>query len=102
MFAQYCDNVQRHCLTSWGRRAGALEVRLLKQIFHDETSARLELLGRISDAEGSLVRTFFSPAHIRAASQVRTCVLLTRLSTDSYGTDHFWHNQQSRFGIHTD
>ncbi len=50
--------------------AGALEPRLLRQIFHDEASDRLEFLGRISDAEGSLVRTFFSPAHIRAASQV--------------------------------
>lgn len=50
--------------------AGPLPAHLLKQIFYEETEERIHALGRISDAEGSLVRTFFSPAHIRAASQV--------------------------------
>ena len=52
-------------------RAGPLEPKVLKQILYEEAGGRLQFLGRISDAEGSLVRTFFSPAHIRAASQVR-------------------------------
>ena len=50
--------------------AGPLSPHLLKQILYEETEERIHALGRISDAEGSLVRTFFSPAHIRAASQV--------------------------------
>ena len=47
-----------------------LPAHLLKQILYEETAERIHALGKISDAEGSLVRTFFSPAHIRAASQV--------------------------------
>ena len=51
--------------------AGLLEPKVLKQILYEEAGGRLQFLGRISDAEGSLERRFFSPAHIRAGSQVR-------------------------------
>jgi len=50
--------------------AEPLSAHVLKQILYEETEERIHALGKISDAEGSLVRTFFSPAHIRAASQV--------------------------------
>lgn len=50
--------------------AGQLSIKLLRQVLYKEPAERIQVLGRISDAEGSLVRTFFSPAHIRAASQV--------------------------------
>eukprot|EP00798_Chlamydomonas_sp_ICE-L_P018677 gene18677-25196_t len=35
-----------------------------------EPNAHLQLLGEISDTEGSLARTFFSPAHKKAAAQI--------------------------------
>ena len=57
---------------------GPLPAHLLKQILYEETEERLHSLGRISDAEGSLVRTFFSPAHIRAASQVPLAHILQK------------------------
>jgi len=56
--------------------AEPLSAHLLKQILYEETEERIHALGKISDAEGSLVRTFFSPAHIRAASQVAASQLI--------------------------
>lgn len=39
----------------------------LREILRDEVNARLEQLGKLSDVEGSLQRTFLSPAGLRAA-----------------------------------
>ena len=69
--------MQRSDLSTKGQSQGLycltepLPAHLLKQILYEETAERIHALGKISDAEGSLVRTFFSPAHIRAASQVQ-------------------------------
>lgn len=53
--------------------AGPLPIQLLQDVLYREPAERIQVLGKISDAEGSLYRRFFSPAHIRAASTV--CVL---------------------------
>ncbi|EIE22792.1 amidase [Coccomyxa subellipsoidea C-169] len=50
---------------------GPLPLPLLQDVLYREPAERIQLLGKISDAEGSLYRRFFSPAHIRAASQIR-------------------------------
>ncbi|CAK0782730.1 hypothetical protein CVIRNUC_005925 [Coccomyxa viridis] len=67
-----------------------LPAHLLKQILYEETADRIHALGKISDAEGSLVRTFFSPAHIRAASQIRKWMREAGLRTwlDAVGNVH--------------
>ena len=51
--------------------AGPLSIQLLQEVLYREPAERIQVLGKISDAEGSLYRRYFSPAHIRAASTVR-------------------------------
>ena len=63
--------------------AEPLSPHLLKEILYEETEERIQALGKISDAEGSLVRTFFSPAHIRAASQVPASQLISLNNSDA-------------------
>ncbi|PNH03393.1 Allantoate deiminase, chloroplastic [Tetrabaena socialis] len=43
---------------------------LLRRALYLEPNAHLQQLSMISDTEGSLARTFFSPAHRRAAQQI--------------------------------
>ncbi|BDA45622.1 probable allantoate deiminase [Coccomyxa sp. Obi] len=50
---------------------GPLPIQLLQEVLYREPAERIQVLGKISDAEGSLYRRFFSPAHIRAASTIR-------------------------------
>ncbi len=47
----------------------------LRALLLDEPVAHLDALGAVSDAPDSLVRTFLSPAHKRAAVLVRPCTL---------------------------
>ena len=83
--------ITRSCTQLCNNDAGPLPAHLLKQILYEETEERIHALGRISDAEGSLVRTFFSPAHIRAASQVSLpSVQFTDLVRACSMVDRFW------------
>ncbi|KAL6756411.1 hypothetical protein V8C86DRAFT_1810565 [Haematococcus lacustris] len=50
---------------------GRQHLNYITPIFQHEPNLQLSLLGKISDTEGSLARTFLSPAHQRAADQLR-------------------------------
>ncbi|GFR47399.1 hypothetical protein Agub_g9116 [Astrephomene gubernaculifera] len=59
-------------LATLGLVVGKVRVRepLMRRVLYDEPNAHLKQLAKISDTEGSLARTFFSPAHRRAAQQL--------------------------------
>lgn len=44
---------------------------LYPEILRDEAVSRLQLLGQVSDADGYLERTFFSPASVKAGNLIR-------------------------------
>lgn len=64
--------------------AGTLPLQLLQEVLYREPAERIQWLGKISDAEGSLYRRFFSPAHIRAASQVSSLPYITSNSPHAH------------------
>ncbi|KAK9829855.1 hypothetical protein WJX72_008267 [[Myrmecia] bisecta] len=45
--------------------------QVLHQLLFQDPNQHIQLLGQVSDAEGSLVRTFMSPAHMRSAALIR-------------------------------
>ena len=62
----------RRSCENW--RVGRLSYRISASNFKPDTDPDLRRAGcllQISDVEGTLVRTFLSPAHMRAASMVR-------------------------------
>jgi len=67
-----CLLVQARCSVAEGLVADeALSPVLARQLLFDEPNQHLQELGQISDTQGSLVRTFMSPAHFQAAKQLR-------------------------------
>ncbi|KAG5228909.1 peptidase M20/M25/M40 family protein [Salix suchowensis] len=60
------------------------------EILRDEAVARLNQLGKVSDADGYLERTFMSPASVRAASLIRAWMEDAGLTTwvDYMGNVH--------------
>ncbi|GJS68448.1 allantoate deiminase 2 [Tanacetum coccineum] len=63
---------------------------LFPEILRDEAVARLYELGKVSDADGYLERTFLSPASIRAGNLIRTWMEDAGLTTwmDGLGNVH--------------
>uniref|UniRef100_A0A0E0GWT3 allantoate deiminase n=1 Tax=Oryza nivara TaxID=4536 RepID=A0A0E0GWT3_ORYNI len=63
---------------------------LYREILRDETVLRLKELGKISDGEGYLERTFLSPASIRASAVIISWMKDTGLTTwiDQMGNIH--------------
>lgn len=63
---------------------------LFPEILRDEAVARLHELGKVSDADGYLERTFLSPASIRAGNLIRTWMEDAGLTTwvDGLGNVH--------------
>lgn len=63
---------------------------LFAEILRDEAVSRLIQLGKVSDADGYLERTFMSPASVRAANLIRAWMEDAGLTTwvDSMGNVH--------------
>ncbi|KAJ4977287.1 hypothetical protein NE237_002393 [Protea cynaroides] len=63
---------------------------LYPEILRDETVARLNELGKVSDADGYLVRTFLSPASVRAGKLIQSWMEDAGLRTwvDQIGNIH--------------
>jgi len=59
-------------------------------LLYEEPNSNLQLLGEISDADGSLVRTFLSPAHVKAAAKIELWMREAGLRTwvDGVGNVH--------------
>ncbi|GIL75590.1 hypothetical protein Vretimale_15186 [Volvox reticuliferus] len=62
----------------------------LRRALHLEPNKHLQHLATISDTEGSLARTFFSPAHRRAAEQIKSWMQDIGMQTwiDAVGNVH--------------
>ncbi|KAI4388514.1 hypothetical protein MLD38_000834 [Melastoma candidum] len=58
----------RLCFLAFADGSGRRDLR--RVILRDEATARLNVLGKISDAEDHLERTFMSPASLRAGNQI--------------------------------
>ncbi|KAI7751442.1 hypothetical protein M8C21_022925 [Ambrosia artemisiifolia] len=67
-----------------------LKIDLFPEILRDEAVARLYQLGKVSDADGYLERTFLSPASVRAGTLIRTWMEDAGLTTwvDGLGNVH--------------
>ncbi|KAJ0494804.1 putative allantoate deiminase [Helianthus annuus] len=67
-----------------------LKIDLYPEILREEAVARLYELGKVSDADGYLERTFLSPASVRAGNLIRTWMEDAGLTTwvDGLGNVH--------------
>ncbi|CAM6124378.1 unnamed protein product [Calypogeia fissa] len=74
----------------WFREANSPIKEQFIHLLKDEVVQRLNDLGRVSDSEEFLERTFMSPAGLRAASQIRTWMTDAGLFTwiDDFGNVH--------------